>query len=276
MKANKIVVPIDFTQTSKVGANYAIFLAEPLHSEIIFVHAYSVGNQFGGYGAITYAVPDNFVSNEKFYKEKMTEFLENFPQLSSINFRSVFAPGSTVDIICQVAKKEEAKLIIMGTEGTNAVEGYFIGTISEKISRMASCPVMIIPEDFEVSEIKSISLALDSDNLKSNIELGVLADLLNLFDAKLYILHFLEDNNKTINKEEVKDYYVGQFQRENISFHLLSNGEKDNIIDNFLQENRIDVLALIYREHGLFKQLTEMGLRKKMVFDSNVPILILK
>ncbi len=127
---------------------------------------------------------------------------------------------------------------------------------------MASCPVLIVPEDLEVSEMKSISLALDSDNLKSKIELGVLVDLLNLFDAKLYILHFIEDNDKTINLKEVKDYYVGQFQRENISFHLLSNGEKDNVIDNFLQENRIDILALIYWENGLFKHLTEMGLKK--------------
>ena len=173
MKANKVVVPIDFTPTSKVGVNYALFLAEPLHSEVIFVHAYSVSNQFGGFGTITYAIPDN----EGFYKEKMTEFLDNFPQLSSINFRSVFAPGTTIDTIWEIAKKEEADLIIMGTEGTNAVEGYFFGTISEKISRMASAPVLVIPENIEDYEIKSIGLALDSDNLKSNIELGVLADL---------------------------------------------------------------------------------------------------
>ncbi|MFC6859339.1 universal stress protein [Zunongwangia atlantica] len=37
----KIIVPIDFSQSSKIGVEYAIKVAESLNSEIIFVHAYS-------------------------------------------------------------------------------------------------------------------------------------------------------------------------------------------------------------------------------------------
>ena len=187
----KILVPIDFSQSSKTGVEYATKVAESLNSEIIFVHAYSQGYQYAGYGAIAYPVSDNFGSYQELYKEKMLEFLENFPRLATINYKSIIASGITSDIILQLAIEEKVNLIIMGTEGAGTVEGYVAGTTSEKISKDVSCPVLVVSEHLETFSIKRICLALDSDNLRPDSKLNVLIDLLRAFNASLFIFHFL-------------------------------------------------------------------------------------
>ncbi|EIJ39893.1 universal stress protein [Leeuwenhoekiella palythoae] len=272
----KILVPIDFSQSSKIGVEYATKVAESLNSEIIFVHTYSGGYQYAGYGAIAYPVPDNFSSYQDLYKEKMLEFLENFPRLATIKYKSIVTSGRTSDIIFQLATEEKVNLVIMGTEGAGEVEGYLAGTTSEKISMDVPCPVLVVPEDLETFGLKRICLALDSDNLRPDRELSILANLLMAFNASLFIFHSSKSKDENINEQEVKDYYKQFFNLENISVHLFSDGKTEENITNFLKENIIDVLALLYREHDFIEKLTELGLRRKMIFKSEAPVLILK
>jgi hypothetical protein len=74
-------------------------VAESLNSEIIFVHAYAEGYQYAGYGAIVYPVPDNFSSYQELYKEKILEFLENFPRLATIKYKNMVASGRTFNAV---------------------------------------------------------------------------------------------------------------------------------------------------------------------------------
>lgn len=52
-----------------------------------------------------------------------------------------------VKIAKDVAKKYNADLIICGATGMNAVERFFIGSVSEHITRYASCDVLVVRTD---------------------------------------------------------------------------------------------------------------------------------
>ncbi|KGP73636.1 universal stress protein [Pontibacillus yanchengensis] len=52
-----------------------------------------------------------------------------------------------VKIAKEVAPKFKADLIICGATGLNAVERFFIGSVSEHITRYASCDVLVIRAD---------------------------------------------------------------------------------------------------------------------------------
>ena len=54
-----------------------------------------------------------------------------------------------VKIAKDVAKKYSADLIICGATGMNAVERFFIGSVSEHITRYASCDVLVVRTDKE-------------------------------------------------------------------------------------------------------------------------------
>ncbi|QSS99239.1 universal stress protein [Pontibacillus sp. ALD_SL1] len=52
-----------------------------------------------------------------------------------------------VKIAKEVAPKFQADLIICGATGLNAVERFFIGSVSEHITRYASCDVLVVRPD---------------------------------------------------------------------------------------------------------------------------------
>ncbi|QHE53256.1 universal stress protein [Pontibacillus sp. HMF3514] len=55
-----------------------------------------------------------------------------------------------IKIAKEVAPKYDADLIICGATGLNAVERFFIGSVSEHITRYASCDVLVVrPETDE-------------------------------------------------------------------------------------------------------------------------------
>ncbi|TCN24436.1 universal stress protein [Mesobacillus foraminis] len=81
--------------------------------------------------------------------EFATELLENYRQQALeagvAEVAHVLDYGSPkVKIAKEIAKKHNADLIICGATGMNAVERFFIGSVSEHIVRYASCDVMII------------------------------------------------------------------------------------------------------------------------------------
>ncbi|CAM3756944.1 universal stress protein [Mesobacillus zeae] len=54
-----------------------------------------------------------------------------------------------VKIAKDIAKKYNADLIICGATGMNAVERFFIGSVSEHIARYASCDVLVVRTEKE-------------------------------------------------------------------------------------------------------------------------------
>ena len=71
--------------------------------------------------------------------EKYVNSLED----NLINSHFVVLEGDTVDSILQYAEKEGVDLIIVGNSGTSGLRKLFIGSVSEKIIKNSTCPVLI-------------------------------------------------------------------------------------------------------------------------------------
>jgi universal stress protein A len=54
----------------------------------------------------------------------------------------VGVPGTT---IVQYADEQAADLIVMGAQGHGHVHRFLLGSVAERVTRAASCPVMIVP-----------------------------------------------------------------------------------------------------------------------------------
>jgi nucleotide-binding universal stress UspA family protein len=184
--------------------------------------------------------------------------------------------GAAVEAICKTAADKNADLILMGTEGANEIEGFFIGTVSEKVSRKAPCPVLVVPDDLKSYEIDTVCLALDTDNVENTIILDLLVQLLKAFNAKLRIIHISENGDAAFKKEEVLAHYKKSLDKVEHSFHVFYDENPNEGISEFLEKYPIELMALLYREHGVLERLFQSGTRKKMVFKTDIPLLILK
>jgi nucleotide-binding universal stress UspA family protein len=60
------------------------------------------------------------------------------------------------------------------------------------------------------------------------------------------------------------------------SLHTILSDDVEQEIDNFIHQHEVDLLVLVFREHGFIKRLFSPGVRTKMVYHSDTPILVLK
>ncbi len=141
----KLLVPLDGSPQAWRASEYAIKLAECMGSEVMFLHVipalppyenYQNQQQTGTYQQIH---NDLLISGREIIEQAKQDFGK-----SSINVGFKMLWGNPAMEICRLAKDENYDLIIMGNRGLGSVKGYLMGSISNRVVRHASCPVMIV------------------------------------------------------------------------------------------------------------------------------------
>jgi nucleotide-binding universal stress UspA family protein len=56
-----------------------------------------------------------------------------------------FDPGHPIPAILQVLQSQDISLIVMGTQGKGFIKEIFLGSVAHNVSRLATCPVLLIP-----------------------------------------------------------------------------------------------------------------------------------
>jgi nucleotide-binding universal stress UspA family protein len=56
-----------------------------------------------------------------------------------------FDPGHPLPAILQVLESQDISLIVMGTQGKGFIKEIFLGSVAHNVSRLAPCPVLLIP-----------------------------------------------------------------------------------------------------------------------------------
>ena len=58
-----------------------------------------------------------------------------------------FDPGHPIPAILQVLESQDISLIVMGTQGKGFIKEIFLGSVAHNVSRLATCPVLLIPPE---------------------------------------------------------------------------------------------------------------------------------
>ncbi|MBC8770584.1 universal stress protein [Arenibacter sp. BSSL-BM3] len=279
MRKQTLLVPVDFSEASKHAVKYAIILARKWNAKIIFVHGHAIGyTEYEGQidTSMTYPPPGSLLSDQEISRRSLNYFLDAFPQLATVEHKDIVSAGLAVDVICSTAESEYVDLIIMGTTGASKLKAFFFGTNSEKVSRKAPCPVLVLPENLKSYEIETVCLALDTTEVENNVNWDLLVQLLKGFEAKLGIIHISENGDAAFKEREILAHYRNMLNGIKHSIHVFYDENPDQGISEFMEKNPIDLLVLLYREHGFFERLLHQGTRQNILYKTDIPLLILK
>ncbi|MDC3956824.1 universal stress protein [Polyangium jinanense] len=142
MPFQKIVVPIDFEETSAYALERAIELAAKLGAAVTAVHVYSL---------IVYTFPDGSYlplselaeAVRQGAQRKLDAVLEAH-RGRGVRLDGVLREGRSADEICKVAAEISADLIVMGTHGRGAIGRALLGSVATAVLRRAKIPVMTL------------------------------------------------------------------------------------------------------------------------------------
>ena len=125
----------------------------------------------------------NFLNKDFLKGVKVAPMVKHFKIFSEIN---------------DIAKKENADLIIMGSHGATGFKELFLGSNTEKVIRFSDIPVLIIKNDLESFEFSDIVYATDLS--KESVDAFIrMKSIVEDFGGKMHIVHVNTpyDNFKT-------------------------------------------------------------------------------
>ncbi|HHH30424.1 MAG TPA: universal stress protein [Polyangiaceae bacterium] len=145
----RILVPVDFSTCSREALRQAIELAASFDAEVHAVHVWEPS---------PYVSPDSLVwlngEQKSFWDHMRLQLIE---QLRAAVDEAVSASGSkpaviatkvvsgyTSETILSTVRDEGFDMVVMGTHGRTGLTHVLLGSVAERIVRLASCPVMTI------------------------------------------------------------------------------------------------------------------------------------
>ena len=136
MKAiNRVVIPVDTTDVSRVAAEQGAFFAKLLNVEVSII---SVND------SRQYMLSK--VLEEKIEKEKLSalEEVKKITEEQGLTTTTKLTAGAPAIEIVKFVKDND--LIVMASKGRKGFNKFFLGSVSEEVLKTAPCTVMVIKE----------------------------------------------------------------------------------------------------------------------------------
>lgn len=143
MLAQRLLVPLDFSAPSQQALDYAIELAGKLQAGLTLLHVIQPPLVGGGpdIGADT-----SLVLYLEEIEAEMWQTIETYAtrvRAAGLACDAVVIHGTPFQQIIDVATAKQVDLIVMGTHGHTGLQHFFLGSVAEKVVRMAPCPVLV-------------------------------------------------------------------------------------------------------------------------------------
>jgi nucleotide-binding universal stress UspA family protein len=155
----RILVPTDFSETSRIAVGHAVEVAEALVAELLLLHVVDeahvgraqlagireaftmsidpTGNAFG------YEIPHD-ADFQSLCEEAEWKLAALLPPLEAERLRTLVVIGNVADEIVRVATEERTNLIIMGIQGKRGWRRLHLDSVSEKVVERSAASVITL------------------------------------------------------------------------------------------------------------------------------------
>lgn len=141
----KILVPVDGSEKAAKAALHGAELASKLGADLTLFHvvpsipAY-INTSPDHFSSVQQSIMDEFFRHGQ---EILTQVKEDLAAYR-LNISTDITIGQPADEICKKAKDIGCDLLVMGSRGLGEIKGYLMGSVSNRVTRHAICPVLIV------------------------------------------------------------------------------------------------------------------------------------
>jgi nucleotide-binding universal stress UspA family protein len=270
----QILYPTDFSERSQLGYHYCLELAKQFGATVHVLHV----------NRIDFGVPMNDTIAYKIIEERqklVQAKLEHFAMLEDsdkqalkegVEIKTYALAGIAEEEIIAFSKSEAIDLIVMPTKGEHNLLESMFGSVTTAVSAVAPCPILILPEKAVYRPIKDIAYATDFSE-ENTANLQTVLDVVGFFQTRLHLVHVYQKERATIAElrkiiEEVSDNQM-------VAYHELQGDTVPKGIDNFLQEQEVDLLMAYSPSKNFFERLFRLGTTRHLLHQVTCPLMII-
>lgn len=278
----KILFPTDFSATAQNAFRHCILLADKYGADIHMLHVI-----FPEYEALDLPVMAAQATKEKaeaaraIMKSMVETALAQVQAASEMerlpNIRADVEIGAAGKLIGEIARREGADLIVMGTKGEHNVLERVFGSVTTAVIDKAPCHIWIVPEEAIFDKIDIVAYASDLQEADP-YHIWEVGKILEPFSPVIHCVHVNKDSSveRAINFASLGAFFEHHAPALQISFHPLSGPSVEEALEEYIRTYDVDILVMYAPQHPWVSRMFRKSYTKTMALETDVPLLVLK
>ena len=140
MSIDRVLFATDFSPITAVAFSYASAITNSYHSKLYAAHVINTESFDKLEAESTRILIENLRDQAS---RKVTELLEPL-HLPRSRYEIVVAEGVISEVLMDIIRRDQIDIAVLGTHGRRAFKKLIMGSITEEVFRMASCPVLTV------------------------------------------------------------------------------------------------------------------------------------
>ncbi len=266
-----VLVPIDFSEACDNALNYAVEFAKAAKHQIHLLSVYDYA--LVSSDPMIMVPPPNEMMDEYLVRLEIISKKIEQEHGKELDIQFTCEAGAVIESINRYVRRNHIDVIIMGMQGGGFISEKIIGSTTASLMGCAACPVIGVPTEATFTGIKQVVLATDHEDADYQEILDPLKDLIETFDAHLYVLYVVEPQAH-LNKGVVTGIQVNRALDEvPYTSHTLAEANVTVAVNQFVTDKSVDLAVIIPRKHSFFYSLFHESHTKNLAFHAKVPLL---
>lgn len=262
-----IIVGTDFSEGSYAALELAVDVANRMQCDILLVWVRREKMLFTG---------EQLDMLTNLAKDKLKALCDRYaPKMTAGRIHSRIINGKVSAAIAEVAKRELAPLIIIGTNGASGFEKYVIGSQAARIVQDSPCPVLTMRQGFDFHKrLERIVVPLRV-NANSRQKVPPAASMAKIFGSEVHILGLLDLKEE----ESALRTYINQstdfLEREGVPYHfeIRTYSTYSDTVLNYADEIKADLVIINTEQDRVISQFFLGTNAQQIVHKSQIPVL---
>jgi len=266
-----IIVATDFSAISINAAYYAVDMAAAIKAQVLLMHAVSIPLMVAE-APMPAETFETMLDDANDELQKLQEKLNIYSNHKvPITRRAML--GTLLNEIEDIANDLDVFAIAMGIQGAGETNRVLFGSNTINMMRNMAYPIIIVPANASFKGIKNIGLACDLKDVTETIPVDVITNIVSLFNSSFHIFSVSkpDEADASILPESIS--LQNQFMKLRPKMHLVTNENIETGIFESAEKEKIDLLMIVPKEHGLIYSLFHRSISKAIVTHPHIPML---
>ena len=279
-KIKRILVPVDFSETSEIAVAEAMTLAKLLKAELFLIHVTEFDRNYMAVVEPNMETIFPDLKEAKVIVEKKLETMRmKIQKESGINPILFLAEGIVHSEIIDYSKKKKINLIVMGTHGVSGLKEIFVGTNTYRVVTLSDIPVLTMQKKLDKKGFKNILIPIDN-SLHSREKVNIAMVFAEVYGAKIHIIGLPNSEDKLELKQfKIKLESVEKIVKEDKLPYITTIVKGQSIAKNaikYAEKNKCDLIVINTGHESNVTGSFLGAFAQQIVNHSKIPVLSFK
>lgn len=271
----KILIPIDFSETSMIAIEHGAFTAQLFKADLVLLHV--VENHWENFSIVAPEIRVDAPSDlTNLIEKRLEETAADIRSKYGVKSTCITSDGNIFQEIINVSEEHHIDLIVMGTHGTSGVVEFFAGSNTFKVVTESVCPVLSVRVQASKVGFKDIVLPID-DSMHSRQKVNYAAEMAKHFASTVHILGLSNTSDETALKrfelkmEQVEDY----LKQADISCtrKTINGGNQAKVTYDYAKSVNADLIVIMTDQEEAITGRLMGSFAQQIVNHSKIPVM---